>query len=303
MSKLLNYIFKKQREDFDKLTKQRNREHEFPKGVLRMQNVRYYPDNAPAHVMDVYRPEGTQEFPIIINVHGGGLVMGNKEFNKYFCAHMAKLGYVVFSVEYRLAPEVQIYDQLRDVAKAMDFVKENAHAFGGDLSNVYMLGDSAGAYLIVYSLALQKNRNLRKAACVRPSNLRVNAAGLISGMFYTTRFDKIGLFMAKTLYGKYFRRRAIGRYTNPDNPGVVCNMPPCILISSKHDNLLNYTEDFASALASADIEHELSIFEQDDKKLSHAFPVFNPEYEESKSAMLDIHNFFKEHRIEGELYV
>lgn len=38
-------------------------------------------------MLDIYRPEDSQEkiLPVIINVHSRGLIIGNKEFNRYFC--------------------------------------------------------------------------------------------------------------------------------------------------------------------------------------------------------------------------
>lgn len=59
---------------------------------------------------------------------------------------------------------------------------------------MYACGDSGGACLLVYGAALQKNRVLAAAAGVKPSGLPVLALGLLSGMFYTNRFDKIDCF-------------------------------------------------------------------------------------------------------------
>ena len=87
-----------------------------------------------------------------------------------------------------------IFDQLRDVFAAMDFIKKRVKPDGGDLSHVYMVGDSGGACLITYANAIQNSYKIAKAAGVKPSDLHVSALGLISGMFYTTKFDKIGFF-------------------------------------------------------------------------------------------------------------
>jgi acetyl esterase/lipase len=179
MGRLLNFIFKKKREDFQKLTKERSGIFKLPDDVVHIKDIRYdrkYPERK----LDVYRPSDTsRKYPVIVNVHGGGLVMGNKEFNTYFCAQLAKLGFIIFSVEYRLIPNTKIYGQWDDVSRAMDFVAEIAPSFDGDMSNVYMVGDSAGALLIVYALALQKNRRFANTANVRPcTKLNVNAVAL-----------------------------------------------------------------------------------------------------------------------------
>lgn len=111
MNTFLINSFQKERQEFENTTQRLYDTHHFPDDVIEIRNVRYGTDNLPEHRMDVYRPADTQRiYPVIINVHGGGLVMGSKEFNRFFCAEMCKLGYVVFSIEYRLIPEVQVKD-------------------------------------------------------------------------------------------------------------------------------------------------------------------------------------------------
>lgn len=295
MCTLLNKVFQKKRMEFDKTTQQLHDTHTFPVDVLEIPNVHYGNDNSPAHRMDVYRPASIQRTcPVIINVHGGGLVMGNKEFNRFFCAELCRLGYVVFSIEYRLVPEVQVYQQFADVSAAMDYIDDSALVYGGDPNRVYMVGDSAGAYLIAYTVAMQKSDALAAAAHVEPSRLKIRAMGLISGMFYTRRFDEIGLFLPKTLYGKNYRRSAFAPFTNPEHPEIGKNLPPCFLITSHDDHLRQYTVDFAAALRRNGIECELMDFEPD-KRLTHAFSVFEPNMKESREVLNRLANFFAHH--------
>lgn len=295
MGRLLNFLFKMKRKEFQKITESRDKNFEFPGGVIYIQNIGY--DNSyQERKLDVYRPDDTsRKYPVIINVHGGGLIAGNKESNTYFCAQIAKLGFVVFSVEYRLVPSTKIYGQLDDVSRAMDYVCKIAPAFDGDMSNVYMIGDGAGALLIVYALALQKSRRLTSITNIKPSKLKVNAIALISGMFYTARFDGIGLLLANAIWGKGFRNRCIRRFTNPGYVGVVKHLPPCYLISGVGDNLIVHTMNFADALYDAKVKHQLRMF-PDREFLGRAFPVCHPYLPESQSVMRRIAKFFYEYR-------
>lgn len=224
--------------------------------------------------------------PIVINVHGGGLLLGNKEFNRCFCALLCKKSFLVYSIEYQLVPDCKIFDQFRDVFTAMDFVKEHAAEDGGDLSHVYMVGDSGGACLITYTNAIQNNQKIAKAAGVRPSDLKVNALGLISGMFYTAKFDKISMFLPKYLYGKNYKKTPFGKYVNPENPELIEALAPAWLVTSHDDYLRSYTIHFEKALERAGKEHELVDFPKN-KKLTHAFSVFEPFLPES-SAVIDM---------------
>ena len=295
MGTFLNKMFQQKRLEFNKITQQLYDTHTFPVDVLEIRNVHYGADNSPAHRMDVYRPASIQRtYPVVINVHGGGLVMGNKEFNRFFCAELCRLGYVVFSIEYRLVPEVQVYQQFADVAAAMNYIDDSVLVYGGDPNRVYMVGDSAGAYLIVYTVAMQKSNALATAANVEHSQLKIRALGLISGMFYTRRFDEIGVFLPKTLYGKNHKHTAFAPFTNPEHPEITKNLPPCFLITSHNDHLRQYTLDFAAALRRNGTKCELMDFGEDER-LTHAFSVFDPDMKESREVLSNIANFFAHH--------
>lgn len=298
MGRLLNYIFNQKRKEFLAFEKERDRYYELPHDIVCVRNFGYDKHRS-ERWMDVYRPYDTsKKYPIIVNIHGGGLVMGSKEFNTYFCAQLARLGFIVFSIEYRLIPNTNIRGQIDDVSRAMDFVKETASLFDGDMSNVYIVGDGAGALLSVYALAIQKNRKFAKTINVRPSALGVNAAAFISGMFYTTRLDSVGLLMSNSIWGKGFRRRGIRRFTDPGYSGIARHLPPCYLISGENDAMLRNTRIFANSLCESDIAHEVCVF-QDGESLLKAFPVVEPDLPESLQAMEDIAKFFNEYRKDG----
>ena len=159
-------------------------------------------------------------------------------------------------------------------------------ADGGDSSHVYMAGDSGGACLITYANAIQNSTNIARAANVTPSGLRINALGLISGMFYTSRFDKIGLFLPKYLYGRDYKKTPFAKYVNPENRELLNSLAPVWLVTSHNDFLRRYTTDFEKALTRAEREHELVVFPKN-KKLTHAFSVFEPFMPES-GAVIDM---------------
>lgn len=292
MNIFLNSMFQKKRLEFDKLTKERNDKLLFPEDVSEMQNINYNDDFLPTHTMNIYRPTYNQRtLPVIINVHGGGLVMGNKEFNRFFCAELCKMGYVVFSIEYRLVPEVKAFDQFADVTAAMNYIEHTMMIFGGDSNRVYMVGDSAGAYLIAYTVAMQDSPILAATANIRPSSLKIRALGLISGMFYTNRFDEIGIFLPKTLYGREYKTSAFSIFVNPEHAAITSHLPPCFLVTSQNDKLQQYTIDFANALKRNGAEYELLNFPTN-KRLTHAFSVFEPTMDESQEVINKMTLFF-----------
>lgn len=88
----------------------------------------------------------------------------------------------------------------------------------------------------------------------------MHALGLISGMFYTAKFDKIGLFLPKYLYGKQYKKAPFEAYVNPENPELLYALAPAWLVTSHNDHLRNYTIRFEKALTAAKKEHEIVDF-------------------------------------------
>ena len=168
MANIMEKQFYKQRSDFDKSCIERDKKLTMPEGVEYTENIAYTNDGNPSHQLDIYRPKDREGevLPVIINVHGGGLIIGNKGFNKYFCSLLCKKGFLVYSIEYRLIPDCMIYDQFKDVFMGMDYIKGRIKSDGGDESHVYMVGDSGGACLIMYTNAIQNNYEMARAAGV-----------------------------------------------------------------------------------------------------------------------------------------
>ena len=111
-------------------------------------------------------------------------------------------------------------------------------------------------------------------------------------IFSATRFDKIGLFLPSYLYGKGYKKKAIAPYVNIENPEIVSALPPCFLVTSHSDNLEHYTVKFEKALKANRVSHKLLRFGKN-KKLTHAFSVFEPFYKESTKTLKSMHEYFQ----------
>ena len=85
--------------------------------------------------------------PIIISIHGGGWHHGDAseaaDCNRYLAAH----GWLVYAIEYRLAPATHFPGQLDDVRCALAWIAAHAAADGGDAARMVLIGRSAGAEL------------------------------------------------------------------------------------------------------------------------------------------------------------
>ncbi|MCW2799980.1 MAG: alpha/beta hydrolase [Aeromicrobium sp.] len=114
-----------------------------------LRNVPYTEGGRKAH-LDIRRPKGSDlaDAPVLIQVHGGGWTIGNKEQQGLLLMNrMAQLGWVCVSVNYRLAPKYKFPTQIVDVKRAIAWVHENIKEYGGDSSYVVITGGSAGGHL------------------------------------------------------------------------------------------------------------------------------------------------------------
>ena len=90
-----------------------------------------YADQSKAQKLDIYLPEqGEGPFPVLIFVHGGAYIFGNKRDSQFLHAISAvKKGYAAVSVEYRLATEAQFPYPLFDVKAAIRFLRAHAKEY------------------------------------------------------------------------------------------------------------------------------------------------------------------------------
>lgn len=267
-------------------------------GLREYRDVPYNNRSGKELLMDIFEPivEKGTELPVIVNIHGGGLIGGSKNLSVGFCRQLAKRGYLVFSLEYRLIPAIRVYEQFDDVCAGMDCIGRKLVDFDVDFTRIYMVAESAGAYLATYVAAMKKSEALQTAIGYQPTNMVFKAMGLISGMFYTTRKDMLGYFLSRSIYGRDARSIAMAEYTNPEHPEIIYNIPPCYLITSKADMLERYTLDFAGELGNKGVEHYLRHMGSD-PKLLHAFPVLNSSLPESERVIDEIVKWFEKHTL------
>lgn len=98
-------------------------------------------------VGDLYLPKGRSKAPVLVAVHGGGWQIGNRQFYRYWGLFLARAGYAVFAVEYRLGKPGTYPAAVYDTKAAIQFVRAKAAEFDLDPDRIGVIGDSAGAHL------------------------------------------------------------------------------------------------------------------------------------------------------------
>jgi acetyl esterase len=125
------------------------------KDVQVQRNIAYGPGGK-RHRLDVYAPKEVREgnpqgnpngLPVVIYIHGGGFRILSKDTHWMMGLAFASRGYLVFNINYRLAPKNPFPAALEDAALAYQWVQEHAAEYGGDASHILLAGESAGANL------------------------------------------------------------------------------------------------------------------------------------------------------------
>jgi len=108
-----------------------------------------YGDAGERNQLDLYvaraRP---QDCPVLIYLHGGAWTHGKKDQQGLpIVYHFASRGWLCVQPNYRLCPDATFPEQLVDVKRAIAWVHDHAHEFGGDPRQIFLAGGSAGGHL------------------------------------------------------------------------------------------------------------------------------------------------------------
>ena len=118
-------------------------------GVEVERDVPYADGGSRDHQLDIYRPTTSAgPWPIVFYVHGGGFRILSKDTHWLMGLAFARRGYLVVSINYRLAPRHPYPAAIADTCAAYVWLTQNAARLGGDLSRLVVAGESAGANLV-----------------------------------------------------------------------------------------------------------------------------------------------------------
>lgn len=130
------------------------------------------------HTADTESTGGEAGAPVLVFVHGGGFVGGDKHvpgmpMYDHIGAWAVRNGWVGVTITYRLAPEHTWPSGAQDVAAAVEWVRGNIAAYGGDPARIVLAGHSAGAVHVASYLAGQGGGSFDG----------IKGAGLLSGFY------------------------------------------------------------------------------------------------------------------------
>jgi acetyl esterase len=162
-------------------------------GVRVERDVPYRPTGRVEHTLDVYRPtkESTGPSPCVLYVHGGGFRVLSKDSHWLFGLAYARRGFVVASVNYRLAPSHPFPAAIEDVSAAWQWLVANAARLEIDPARIVVAGESAGANLAMsLTLATTMRRSESFARDAFDTGVVPRAVVAACGLFDVSRPER-----------------------------------------------------------------------------------------------------------------
>ena len=225
-------------------------------------------------VLDIYRPMDKREevLPVIVSVHGGGWVYGDKERYHFYCMDLAKRGFAVINFTYRLAPEFKFPAPLEDTNLVMEWLLDNAKAHKLDSQHVFAVGDSAGAHILaLYACMLTNEAYAAYYPFKAPKDLTIKALALNCGMYHLdmiTSDEQTRLLMADVLPEGGSKEEQ--RMVSPDL-FIESGFPPTFFMTAPRDFLLPQAQVLQLALIKANVDFTYRFYCDIKSSLGHVF--------------------------------
>lgn len=263
-------------------------------GIKTVCDIPYIDDGEKAHLLDIYYPESTKDtdkLPVIIDIHGGGWMYGYKEINKNFCLKLAERGFVVASINYRLADKVRFYEQIQDIFAALSFLKKTLPSYPTDMDNIFLCGDSAGGHFASVTAVTDITKDYQKDFGVEPTGLNFKAVGTICPAIDLISPDiKMNLQLG-VLLGKKYKKSKFYKYMDFSQIATH-KLPPFYIVTCTGDFIRNQSYRLRDILDEYSVKNFFEDYNDkiDGKPLTHVFGVVDPYSkpgEKSIKAMID----------------
>lgn len=213
----------------------------------------------------IYWPSGEKDLPMILNFHGGGWVLGNLQQSDYYCREISKkVGAIVVSVDYRMAPEHPFPIPSQDCYDTLLWLHANGAALGGNPDKIAVTGDSAGGNLSIVMAMMARDL----------AGPKISFQGLIyPGTDGTFKFPSYDLHTKApilpqedlTFYRNTYEEKEGDRlhpYFSPSLANDLTNLPPSVVITAEYDPLVDDGRIFAEKLEAAGNVVEYKMFEK-----------------------------------------
>ena len=229
------------------------------------------------HRLDIYRPTRALDgpAPTVLYIHGGGFRILSKESHWIMGLAFARMGAVVFSINYRLAPAHPFPAAAEDACRAAVWVQQNAAAYGADPARLAVAGESAGANLTcVVGVAAAWRRPEPWAQAVFDAGVRPQALLPACGILQVSDIDRIQRRRPDVSGFVLDRLREVSTGYLPGGSGALADplriiedadapdrpLAPMFIPCGTRDPLIEDSRRLAAACAARGVDHALRIY-------------------------------------------
>ena len=270
-----------------------------PDDIQRFDNILYGEDKR--NLLDVYLPKNRSgKLPVIVSIHGGGWVYGNKDIMQFYCMSLAQKGFAVINFSYRLAPEHKHPTPFVDANSVFHWVFKNAETYGFDTNNIFAVGDSVGANILALYCCIYTNPEFAKKIPIStPKGLALRAVGLNCGIYHIGR-GEIDVLI-DSFAEEYFPNRGTkqeyldicaDRFVNT-------NFPASFVMTAEGDFLSGQAKPFYDILKNLGVDAEYHYYGDKEHELKHVFHI-DIKLPEARQCNDDECTFFLKHLKNGE---
>ena len=231
---------------------------------------------------DIHIPKGEGPFPILVYFHGGGWISGSPKSHRKICHRFAEAGFLVFNVDYALAPENPFPQGFDECCESLRWVVASAEKYKGDSNRLSVGGDSAGGNLTAAcaaSLADDSEVDIKKILLIY-GVFDFLSMGETSDVLVDTDAD----LMTEMMIGSYLgleRDEAVLSDPRVSPIHVSDKLPPAHILCGTLDGLMAGSKILAEKLNSQGIENEEFYYEN----MPHGFLHFEDFFPESRQAI------------------
>ena len=232
---------------------------------------------------DIHIPKGEGPFPILVYFHGGGWISGSPKSHRKICHRFAEAGFLVFNVDYALAPENPFPQGFDECCESVRWVVANAEKYKGDSNRLSVGGDSAGGNLTAACAA----------SLADDSEVDIKKILLIYGVFDFSSMGQASDKIVDTQASDLMMEMMVGSYLGSERDEAVLSdprvspihvsdkLPPAHILCGTLDGLMAGSKLLAEKLNSQGIKNEEFYYEN----MPHGFLHFEDFFPESRQAI------------------
>lgn len=242
-----------------------------------------YASDCGKNTFDLYAPSGKEtKIPLILWVHGGAFVAGDKAGVENWGYMLAAKGYAVAAMNYEWAPEAAYPSQLRQIKECFAALKEYKD-IPLDLEKVVLAGDSAGAHMAAQFAALHTNPLLAEKLDIKSPLKQESLKGI---MLYCGPYNmnkmlnptdrKLGFFISRIGWS-YFGKRNWSKHplvkTVNVTEFVTDKFPPAYITDGNHMSFESHGKELAQTLAEHQVYVKTRFFDKECGTINHEYQM------------------------------